>query len=219
MNQQLLRQATAALAAGRLKITCAESCTGGLLAAAFTELPGSSAWFETGFVTYSNEAKQRLLDVSAESLRREGAVSETVAREMAAGACAAAAADYALAITGIAGPGGGSAEKPSAQYVSASPAARARLPVPPTSAARAVKSAAKPPTSPSPGWRKPLRSGKDRRRGGTFSDGLCAPLRGKIYRAYFYINFTRLYRTSRWTTARKSRSIRARRHPAASLTD
>lgn len=112
MNQQLLRQATAALAAGSLKITCAESCTGGLLAAAFTELPGSSAWFETGFVTYSNEAKQRLLGVSAESLRREGAVSETVAREMASGACAAAAADYALAITGIAGPGGGSAEKP-----------------------------------------------------------------------------------------------------------
>ena len=108
----LLQEVTQQLAQRGETITCAESCTGGLLAAALTRLPGSSAWFETGFVTYSNEAKQRLLDVSAESLRREGAVSETVAREMAAGACAAAAADYALAITGIAGPGGGSAEKP-----------------------------------------------------------------------------------------------------------
>ncbi|MGF6148611.1 Uncharacterized protein (competence- and mitomycin-induced) [Kingella potus] len=112
MDEQLLYAATAALARGRLKVTCAESCTGGLLAAAFTELPGSSAWFETGFVTYSNEAKQRLLGVSAESLRREGAVSESVAREMASGARAAAQADFALSITGIAGPGGGSADKP-----------------------------------------------------------------------------------------------------------
>ena len=103
---------TAALVSGRLKATCAESCTGGLLAAELTRLPGSSAWFETGFVTYSNEAKQKLLGVSPDSLRREGAVSETVAREMAAGALKAAQADFALSVTGIAGPGGGSAEKP-----------------------------------------------------------------------------------------------------------
>lgn len=96
----------------RQTVTCAESCTGGLLAAEFTRLPGSSAWFETGFVTYSNEAKQRLLGVSADSLRQYGAVSETVVHEMAAGARRAADADYALSISGIAGPGGGSPEKP-----------------------------------------------------------------------------------------------------------
>ena len=81
MNQQLLRQATAALAAGRLKITCAESCTGGLLAAAFTELPGSSAWFETGFVTYSNEAKTAALG----RVRREPAARRRSERNRGAG--------------------------------------------------------------------------------------------------------------------------------------
>ena len=108
----VLHLLTARLAARGLTVSCAESCTGGLLAAEFTRLPGSSAWFETGFVTYSNEAKQRLLGVSADSLRQYGAVSETVVHEMAAGARRAADADYALSISGIAGPGGGSAEKP-----------------------------------------------------------------------------------------------------------
>lgn len=108
----LLQEVTQQLAQRGETITCAESCTGGLLAAALTRLPGSSAWFETGFVTYSNEAKQRLLGVSADSLRQYGAVSEAVVHEMAAGARQAADADYALSISGIAGPGGGSPEKP-----------------------------------------------------------------------------------------------------------
>lgn len=108
----LLQEVTQQLAQRGETITCAESCTGGLLAAEFTRLPGSSAWFETGFVTYSNEAKQRLLGVSADSLRQYGAVSEAVVREMAAGARQAADADYALGISGIAGPDGGSTEKP-----------------------------------------------------------------------------------------------------------
>ena len=108
----LLQEVTQQLAQRGETIPCAESCTGGLLAAALTRLPGSSAWFETGFVTYSNEAKQRLLGVSADSLRQYGAVSEAVVHEMAAGARRAANADYALSISGIAGPGGGSPEKP-----------------------------------------------------------------------------------------------------------
>lgn len=108
----LLQEVTQQLAQRGETITCAESCTGGLLAAALTRLPGSSAWFETGFVTYSNEAKQRLLGVSADSLRQYGAVSEAVVHEMAVGARRAADADYALSISGIAGPGGGSTEKP-----------------------------------------------------------------------------------------------------------
>ena len=108
----LLQEVTQQLAQRGETITCAESCTGGLLAAALTRLPGSSAWFETGFVTYSNEAKQRLLGVSTDSLRQYGAVSEAVVHEMAAGARQAADADYALGISGIAGPDGGSPEKP-----------------------------------------------------------------------------------------------------------
>ena len=108
----LLQEVTQQLAQRGETITCAESCTGGLLAAALTRLPGSSAWFETGFVTYSNEAKQQLLGVSADSLRQYGAVSEAVVHEMAAGARQAADADYALSISGIAGPDGGSPEKP-----------------------------------------------------------------------------------------------------------
>ncbi len=108
----ILQKATECLLQGKHTVTCAESCTGGLLAAALTSLPGSTAWFEMSFVTYSNESKQRLLGVSADSLKCEGAVSETVAGEMAAGALSASGADFALSISGIAGPGGGSAEKP-----------------------------------------------------------------------------------------------------------
>lgn len=93
-------------------LATAESCTGGLIAAACTELAGSSAWFERGFVTYSNAAKTELLGVPADLVASHGAVSEPVARAMAAGALRHARAQLAVAVTGVAGPGGGSAEKP-----------------------------------------------------------------------------------------------------------
>ncbi|KAF0114233.1 MAG: cinA [Rhodobacteraceae bacterium] len=89
-----------------LKIATAESCTGGMVAAALTDVAGSSDVFERGFVTYSNAAKIELLGVSPETLAAHGAVSETVAREMAEGALAQSAADLAVSVTGIAGPGG-----------------------------------------------------------------------------------------------------------------
>lgn len=87
-------------------VTCAESCTGGMVAAAITDVAGSSEIFERGFVTYSNAAKQELLGVSSEALEAHGAVSEEVAAEMATGAREAAGADVAVSISGIAGPGG-----------------------------------------------------------------------------------------------------------------
>lgn len=95
-----------------LKIATAESCTGGLIAAAITAVPGASAALERGFVTYSNEAKSEMLGVSASLLERHGAVSREVALAMAEGALAHSRADIAVAVTGIAGPDGGSAEKP-----------------------------------------------------------------------------------------------------------
>lgn len=95
-----------------LMIATAESCTGGLIAGALTEIEGSSEVFDRGFVTYSNEAKHQMLSVSAESLSRFGAVSEAVAKEMAFGAIASSRADISVSVTGIAGPGGGSKEKP-----------------------------------------------------------------------------------------------------------
>jgi nicotinamide-nucleotide amidase len=94
------------------KVTAAESCTGGGVARAITSVPGSSRWFDCSFVTYSNEAKQRLLGVGADLLSQHGAVSQEVVCAMAEGAAAAAAAEFAVAVSGIAGPGGGSAEKP-----------------------------------------------------------------------------------------------------------
>ncbi|MFW2541676.1 CinA family protein [Primorskyibacter sp. 2E107] len=94
-----------ALAAGKT-VTCAESCTGGKVAAAITDIAGSSAIFERGFVTYSNDAKQEMLGVSRAALEAHGAVSEEVAREMAQGARTKSGADVAVAISGIAGPGG-----------------------------------------------------------------------------------------------------------------
>lgn len=93
-------------------IAAAESCTGGWIAKTITEVPVSSSWFERGFVTYSNEAKQEMLGVNAATLESHGAVSEGVAREMARGALENSRADVAVAVTGIAGPDGGSEEKP-----------------------------------------------------------------------------------------------------------
>ena len=97
--------------AGR-KLAVAESCTGGELAALLTSVPGSSTWFERGWVTYSNQAKTDLLGVSAQLIEQAGAVSETVACAMAEGALQAAPVDLAVAITGIAGPDGGRPGKP-----------------------------------------------------------------------------------------------------------
>ena len=100
------------LQARRLSLATAESCTGGLVAKLCTDLPGSSAWFDCGFISYSNLSKQRLLGVAAATLNQYGAVSEAVVREMANGALQQSDAQVSLAISGIAGPGGGSAEKP-----------------------------------------------------------------------------------------------------------
>ena len=102
----------AKLRAKGLMLTTAESCTGGWVAQAVTTVAGSSDWFERGFVTYSDAAKQEMLGVSARTLAAHGAVSEQTAREMAIGALAHSRAQVALAITGIAGPGGGLADKP-----------------------------------------------------------------------------------------------------------
>ena len=98
--------------AARLMVATAESCTGGLIAGLLTEIPGSSNVLERGFVVYSNEAKQELLGVPAETLSRHGAVSEETARALAEGALAKSRADVAVSVTGIAGPDGGTATKP-----------------------------------------------------------------------------------------------------------
>jgi len=100
------------LAASRQRAATAESCTGGWIAKALTDVSGSSAWFEGGFVTYSNEAKVRDLGVRVATLEAHGAVSEAVVREMARGALRVTGVDVALSVSGIAGPGGGSADKP-----------------------------------------------------------------------------------------------------------
>jgi nicotinamide-nucleotide amidase len=110
--QQLARDLFEDLEREDLMIATAESCTGGLIAALLTEVPGSSAFVECGFVTYSNRAKSQLLGVPAELIERDGAVSESVARAMAEGALAHSEADIAVAVTGVAGPGGGAAAKP-----------------------------------------------------------------------------------------------------------
>jgi len=104
--------AGARLKARGLKLVTAESCTGGWVAQAMTAISGSSDWFERGFVTYSNEAKQEMLGVRAATLDGEGAVSEATAREMARGALAASRGQVAVSITGVAGPTGGTATKP-----------------------------------------------------------------------------------------------------------
>src|SRR3989338_2676649 len=95
-----------------LMLATAESCTGGGVAQAITDVAGSSAWFERGFITYSNLAKQQMLDVSEATLIQHGAVSEAAVRERVAGALANSAAQVALAVSGIAGPDGGTPDKP-----------------------------------------------------------------------------------------------------------
>jgi nicotinamide-nucleotide amidase len=113
--QDMLSEAEALLAGARLRgwrITTAESCTGGLIAGLLTAIGGSSDVVDGGAVTYSNTAKTRVLGVPAETIAAEGAVSEAVAQAMAAGARAAAGVDLAIAVTGVAGPGGGTAAKP-----------------------------------------------------------------------------------------------------------
>ena len=107
-----LHELADALRARRWRLASAESCTGGLIAAACTALAGSSDWFEGGFVSYSNAAKTSMLGVAAELIAAHGAVSAEVARAMAEGALARTAADLAVAVTGIAGPGGAVPGKP-----------------------------------------------------------------------------------------------------------
>ena len=122
-NKELLALDTSALEANLTQISLellkhshllatAESCTGGMIAAACTDLAGSSQWFERGFVTYSNAAKVEMLGVPAALIEQEGAVSEAVARAMADGALAHSQAHVSLAVTGVAGPTGGSEAKP-----------------------------------------------------------------------------------------------------------
>ncbi len=101
-----------ALKARRLMMAAAESCTGGWIGQAITMVPGSSKWFDRGFVTYTNEAKQDMLGVSTETLNEFGAVSEQTVREMVAGALTRSRAQVAVAVSGIAGPDGGSRLKP-----------------------------------------------------------------------------------------------------------
>ncbi len=115
MTPELKQRAAALLEAYRqrgLMVATAESCTGGLIAGLLTEVPGSSAVVERGFVTYSNEAKTEMLGLPADLIAQHGAVSEPVARAMAAGALGRSRADVAVSITGIAGPEGGTPEKP-----------------------------------------------------------------------------------------------------------
>jgi nicotinamide-nucleotide amidase len=124
-TSKLVEQVAAKLQSRGLLLTTAESCTGGMIAAACTDLAGSSAWFDRGFITYSNDAKTAMLGVSSSMIRRHGAVSEDVARAMASGAVRAIAESMAgrpypagltghvaVAVTGVAGPGGGSDLKP-----------------------------------------------------------------------------------------------------------
>ncbi len=108
----LARRIGARLRARSLKLATAESCTGGWIAQAVTSVSGSSEWFDRGFVTYSDESKKELLGVRARTLSRHGAVSRETAKEMATGALARSRAQIAVAVTGIAGPTGGTKEKP-----------------------------------------------------------------------------------------------------------
>ncbi|OQX10887.1 MAG: damage-inducible protein CinA [Thiothrix lacustris] len=110
--ETLLARMVAALQAKHWMLTTAESCTGGAIAKACTDLAGSSVWFERGFVTYSNESKQEMLGVPAATLAEYGAVSEAVTAAMATGALLHSRAQVAVSVSGIAGPGGGTTTKP-----------------------------------------------------------------------------------------------------------
>ena len=112
MSSALAGQLAALLQAQGRMLATAESCTGGMISAACTDLAGSSNWFERGFVTYSNEAKTELLGVDAALIAKHGAVSEEVVRAMASGAIGRSRAQVSVAVTGVAGPTGGSAAKP-----------------------------------------------------------------------------------------------------------
>lgn len=109
---QLSNHVADCLRARQWRLASAESCTGGWLAKCCTDIAGSSTWFDRGFVTYSNPSKQELIHVSADTLEQFGAVSEQVASQMAEGTLANSNADISVAITGIAGPDGGSSDKP-----------------------------------------------------------------------------------------------------------
>jgi nicotinamide-nucleotide amidase len=111
-HNKCVNKISTALLQAQWQLATAESCTGGLIAAACTEIPGSSRWFERGFITYSNASKSELLGVDSHIIALNGAVSEPVALAMAQGALRHSHADIALSVTGIAGPGGASAEKP-----------------------------------------------------------------------------------------------------------
>lgn len=111
-RQQVITQLAEALTQQQGFMVTAESCTGGGIAQALTAMPGSSAWFDSGFVTYSNQAKSRLLSVPETMIAEQGAVSEAVVRRMVSGALANSQGRYAVAVSGVAGPGGGSAYKP-----------------------------------------------------------------------------------------------------------
>ncbi len=110
--EQLAREVGQTLLHAGLRLVTAESCTGGWVGEAVTAIAGSSDWFDRGFITYSNAAKREVLGVTAATLQRHGAVSEETAREMALGALKHSKAQISIAITGIAGPGGGSTDKP-----------------------------------------------------------------------------------------------------------
>jgi nicotinamide-nucleotide amidase len=110
--RQLAERVGQSLMQAKASMVTAESCTGGWVACVVTAIPGSSQWFERGFVTYTNVSKQEMLDVAAQTLDRYGAVSEQTVREMASGALKHSHAQVSVAISGIAGPGGGSADKP-----------------------------------------------------------------------------------------------------------
>jgi len=112
VTDSLAREVGRRLLETRTLLVTAESCTGGWVAQAVTSVSGSSAWFERGFVTYSNASKEEMLGVSGATLERHGAVSEETAREMALGAIARSRGTLAVAVTGVAGPTGGTAAKP-----------------------------------------------------------------------------------------------------------
>ena len=115
-NDALVGALASLLLERRMSCATAESCTGGLVGAMLTARPGSSDWYTGGVISYANEVKRDVLGVKEEDLESVGAVSEPVVRSMALGACRVAGADAAMATSGVAGPGGGSKEKPVARY-------------------------------------------------------------------------------------------------------